>query len=207
MTMTTASPLAPPRSFKHLTAEEMAERQCSELCFNCDEPFMRGHKCKHLFHIMAVNDYNSNDNDTDIDNNLLMMIGTNHSLVQGRPPMHLTGVVSGMGVHILIYMGAMHNIIDINFTHLIGLQEQRINTAILVGSGNEVPYRATAFGVPLRIDADIFYIDAYLVDISNDVDIILGTPWLAGLGRLTWDFTTVRLQYICNGRPFTFTTA
>jgi hypothetical protein len=40
--------------------------------------------------------------------------------------------------------------------------------------------------VLLHINADIFYIDAYLLDIGNDVEIILGTPWLAGLGRLTW---------------------
>ena len=58
----------------------------------------------------------------------------------------------------------------------------------------------------LRIDADIFYIDAYLLDIGNDIDIILGTPWLAGLGCLTWDFSTMELQYIRNGYPITFTT-
>ena len=51
----------------------MAERRRSGLCFNCDKPFTRGHKYKHLFDITAVNDY---DNDTDVDNSLLMMIGT-----------------------------------------------------------------------------------------------------------------------------------
>ena len=76
---------------------------------------------------------------------------------------------------------------------------------ILVRSGNEVPCRAAAFNVPLRIDADVFDIDAYLLDIGNDVDIILSTPWLASLGRLTWDFTTM-LQYVRNGSLFTFTT-
>ena len=90
--------------------------------------------------------------------------------------------MSGTGVHILIDTGATHNIIDINVAHFIGLQVKCINTAILVGSGNEVPSRAVAFSVPLRIDANVFDIDAYLLDISNDVDIILGTPWLASLG-------------------------
>ena len=113
--------------------------------------------------------------------------------------MYLTGVVSETGVHVLVDTGAMHNIIDINVARLIGLQEQRINTAILVDSGNEVPCRAAAFGVPLHIDA-------YLLDIGNDVDVILGTPWLAGLGRLTWDFSTMELQYINNSHPITFTT-
>ena len=120
--------------------------------------------------------------------------------------MYLVGVMSGTGVHILIDTGATHNIIDINVAHFIGLQVKCINTAILVGSGNEVPCRAAAFSLPLRINADVFDIDTYLQDIGNDVDIILGTPWLASLGRLTWDFTTMQLQYVRNGRLFTFTT-
>jgi hypothetical protein len=56
----------------------MVERQHSRLC---DEPFTRGHKCKHLFDIMVVNDYDNNDNDADIENSLLMMIGTDQSPV------------------------------------------------------------------------------------------------------------------------------
>ena len=90
--------------------------------------------------------------------------------------MYLAGVVSSNGVHILVDTGATHNIIDINVARLISLKEHRINTAILDGSGNEVPCRAATFNVPLRIDADVFDIDAYLLDIGNDVDIILGTP-------------------------------
>jgi hypothetical protein len=50
-----------------------------------------------------------------------------------------------------------------------------------------------SFSVPLCIDTDVFYIDAFLLDIENDIDIVLGTPWLAGLGHLTWDFTTMEL--------------
>jgi hypothetical protein len=50
---------APPRPFKRLTAEEMAEHHRSGLCFNCDEHFTRSHKCKHIFDITVVNDCNS----------------------------------------------------------------------------------------------------------------------------------------------------
>jgi predicted aspartyl protease len=120
--------------------------------------------------------------------------------------MCLAGVVSGTGVHILVDMGATHNIIDINVACLIGLLEQHIDTTILIGSGKEVSCRAAAFNMPLRIDTDIFYIDAFVLDIGNNVDIILGTPWLAGLRRLTWDFSTMELQYYRNGQPITFTT-
>jgi hypothetical protein len=80
-TTTSSTPPAPPRSFKRLTAEEMAKHRRSGLCFNCDGPFTRGHKYTHLFDITVVNDYDNNDDDTDVDNNLLMTIGTGQSLV------------------------------------------------------------------------------------------------------------------------------
>jgi len=192
MTMMPSTTLTPPLCpFKRLTAEEMAERRHAGLCFNCDEPFTRGHKCIHLFNITAINDYNTDS----IDNGLMMMIGTNQSAVRSCPPMYLIGVVSGMGIHILVDTGATHNIIDINVTCLIGLREQRIDTTILVGSDNEVPCRVASFSVPLCIDSEVFYIDAFLLDIGNNIDIALGTPWLVSLGRMvgtspTWSSNT-----------------
>jgi hypothetical protein len=97
--------------------------------------------------------------------------------------MYLIGVVSGTGINILVDMGATHNIIDINFARLISLLEQCIDTTIFVGSGNKFSCQAaSSFSIPLCIDAEVFYIDAFLLDIGNDIDINLGMPRLAGLG-------------------------
>jgi hypothetical protein len=52
-----------------------------------------------------------------------MMIGTKQSSVCDCPPRYLTGVVSGTNIHILVDIGTMHNIIDINVARLIGLLE------------------------------------------------------------------------------------
>lgn len=53
---TTASSSALPRPFKRLTPAEMADRRKLGLCYNCDEPYIRGHKCPHLFYL-EVSDY------------------------------------------------------------------------------------------------------------------------------------------------------
>lgn len=39
--------------------------------------------------------------------------------------------------------------------------------------------------IPLHNDAKTFQIDAYLLDICNNSDIILRAPWLANIGRIT----------------------
>ncbi|KAH0693198.1 hypothetical protein KY290_021370 [Solanum tuberosum] len=50
------SPQQHVRFVKKLTRSEMEERRLKGLCFNCDEPFTRGHQCKKLFWIDFIND-------------------------------------------------------------------------------------------------------------------------------------------------------
>lgn len=98
--------------------------------------------------------------------------------------MFLAGAIMGHGVRILIDTGAMHNIIDTNFAHLVGIMELRINMTILVGSGNEIADQGACFNMPLCINTETFQIDTFLVNLSIDVDIILATPWMANLGTI-----------------------
>jgi hypothetical protein len=52
----------PIRQFRRLTPAEQVERRCQGLCYNCDEPFVRGHQCKRLFYLES-GDY-ADDDDT-----------------------------------------------------------------------------------------------------------------------------------------------
>jgi len=45
------SAAVPPRPFKRLTPAEMSERRRQGLCYNCDEQYVRGHKCPRLFYL------------------------------------------------------------------------------------------------------------------------------------------------------------
>jgi hypothetical protein len=77
-------------------------------------------------------------------------------------------------------------------------------TGVVSGTGVHILVNTGSTHNIINIDADILYINAYLLDIGNNI--IIGTPWLAGLRCLTWDFTTMQLQYIRNRCPFTVTT-
>lgn len=81
------------------------------LCFNCDEKFTRGYKCKHLFNITLVNISNGHE----VDPSLMMMISAQNSSVCGWCTMFLVGSILGHGMLILVDTGAIHNILDINF--------------------------------------------------------------------------------------------
>lgn len=45
------TPAPPPRPFKRLSPADTAERRRQGLCYNCDEPYVRGHKCQRLFYL------------------------------------------------------------------------------------------------------------------------------------------------------------
>lgn len=43
------APSPPARQLRRLSPAEMAERRRQGLCYNCDEPYVRGHKWQRLF--------------------------------------------------------------------------------------------------------------------------------------------------------------
>ena len=68
----------------------------------------------------------------------MMLMDTQNSGVHGWRTMFFTGAVLEHGVRILVNTGAIHNIIDNNFTRLVGLMEHHIITMILIGSSNKI---------------------------------------------------------------------
>lgn len=56
-TTVSSTAIAPPgRPIRQLNPFEMAERCKKGLCFNCDEQFIRGHRCQRLFYIDVSDD-------------------------------------------------------------------------------------------------------------------------------------------------------
>lgn len=56
----TMSTMVPPWPFHRLTPERRREG----LCYNCDEPYIRGHKCDHLFYL-EVSDFDVDEQTTE----------------------------------------------------------------------------------------------------------------------------------------------
>jgi hypothetical protein len=56
----TSSTVQPPRPFRRLTPAEMTERRRMGLCYNCDDQYVKGHKCPQLFYL-EVSDYDEVD--------------------------------------------------------------------------------------------------------------------------------------------------
>jgi hypothetical protein len=46
------APATTPSRFRRLSSAEQQERRRKGLCFNCDEPYVRGHVCQRLFYLI-----------------------------------------------------------------------------------------------------------------------------------------------------------
>ncbi|KAI6673757.1 hypothetical protein NL676_001663 [Syzygium grande] len=57
----TAQPPLPRLPVKHLSAEEMQVRRDKGLCFNCDEKFVRGHRCKERPTLLYLEGFDDSD--------------------------------------------------------------------------------------------------------------------------------------------------
>lgn len=122
------------------------------LCFNCDEQFSRGHKCKQLFKITIVNDID------DDEASLMMITAGQERLLQCCRTMRLVAAILGEDAHMLIDTGdtvAMHNVIDLTFA-----RERRIDISNTIGDGSSVRTCGLCRDLSIRLDREVFILDA-----------------------------------------------
>jgi hypothetical protein len=119
--------------------------------------------------------------------------------------MLLVRAILSKGIRILADIGATHNVINSNVTCMISLVECHITTTVLVGSDTKLACRGASFTIPLRIHTKTFQIDAFLLSIGDDIDVILGAPCLADVENTPWNFTSLEMQFHWSNCMVTFT--
>lgn len=124
---------APPRPFKRLTPAEMADRCKLGLCYNCDEPYVRGHKCPHLFYL-EVTDYVVKEPEDDeppaatdteaaaFDPEQPMISLHAIAEIRTEDTMQLYVTIGNEQFVALLDSGSTHNFVSGNITRCVGLQ-------------------------------------------------------------------------------------
>jgi hypothetical protein len=79
--------------------------------------------------------------------------------------------------------------------------ERHIDITIHIGRNNETACRGACFNMPLHINIETFQIDPFLVDLSGNIDIILGMPWMADLDSILWNFSRQHHQFTTAVKP------
>jgi len=190
----------------------MALRRKQGLCYNCDEPYVRGHKCARLFFLEA-SDYIVEDPD---DGDAAQEVqATEPPPFDAKAPMIFLSAITGirteetmqLRVHIgqhefttLLDSGSMHNFISAGAAQRVGLIfSHSAGAHVVVVNGDRVACRGLAHDVGVQIRAEDFKVDCYSIPLDC-YDMVLGIAWLRTLGPILWDFDALWMAFTRHGR-------
>ena len=199
-----AAPFAAPgkKPFKCLTPAEMDDRRAEGLCYNCDEKFQRGHRCKNLFSACVVwDDMTSEAEETDSDNpeiSLCALTGINNGTT-----MQLPVYVLGERLIALLNSGSTHNFFSEEAASRCGVAiTRRDDIRVMVANGDTGQFwHLPWIGCHHRLRA---FHGGLLHNSLGGFDVVLGVQWLGMLGPLLWDFKKLLLSFWRHGRRITW---
>jgi hypothetical protein len=151
----------------------MAEQRKLGLCYNCDEQFVRGHKCTCLFYL-EVPDYiveEPDEPDDDpptkqpsFDPEKPMISMSAVTSIRACDTMQLRVTIGAHDFTALLDSGSTHNFINPDVASRVGLQFTDNNGAhVIVANGDRVTCQGLARGVPLLIGNEHFTVDYFSI--------------------------------------------
>jgi hypothetical protein len=218
--VTPTTPSAPLKIQK-LTRVEMAERQLKGLCYNCDDKYFSGHKCKEQNIFMAISKYISEEDVetpfmsespkiTDITSpsyppevepiislNVLTSFSTPQTL-------KLIDYIKHRKVIVLVDSGSTHN-----FIHHCIAQETHCyihainNFQIMITNGGSMKCGGCYENVHLQIGD--YHLKSHMFSIDmGGYDIVLGADWVRTLGPILMDFKVLTMKFDQEGQKYKF---
>ncbi|KAJ3684733.1 hypothetical protein LUZ61_013897 [Rhynchospora tenuis] len=192
------------RSFRRLTSAEMAERRQKGLCFNCDEQYARGHKCKRLFWLEVMDDDDQEDsllqhtNETpNISLHALTGIGTSQT-------MKLQVCVNNSTFIALVDSGSTHNFLSSAAACKLKAElVHRPGVRVRVANGDHLPTAGFCAALNIQIDQENFCLPCYSIAL-DEFDMVLGVHWLRSLGPILWDFSQLTMTIQRDGHKISW---
>jgi hypothetical protein len=192
-------PRQPPS--RRLSPAEMQERRIKGLCFNCDEEFVPGHRCKKLFVIERIytieEEWEATDpveiEDKQEDEPVISL----YALTKTPSPqtMRVQGALGKLSVTVLMDSRSTHNFINTEVAKRLGLKPTHSGRMqVTMASGEKLPCTGMCAGMLLWLQEELFVIDFFLLPMDV-CEVVLGTQWLRTLGPIWWDFERLQMNF------------
>ncbi|KAL6495833.1 hypothetical protein OROGR_030396 [Orobanche gracilis] len=194
--------------FKRLTGAGMREKREKGLCFRCDEPYHREHKCKNKqFRMIILEEDDVLDSDTEsqeVENfsSLQLSLCSTAGLTSTKS-WKMQGQVQNKAVLVLIDCGASHSFISQDMVQKLELVVENTPSYIVeVGDGHKVKCKGKCSKLSLQLQGMEIEQDFYLFTLQG-VDLVLGLDWLSGLGEVKANFGKLELTLSRDGKRIT----
>jgi hypothetical protein len=201
-----------PLKIQKLIRVEMAEHQLKGLCYNCDDKYFPGHKCKEQNIFMAISEDISEE---DVETPLVSESPGTPDITPPSDPLEvepfislnaltgfstpqtlkLIGYIKQGKVIILVDSGSTHN-----FIHRRIAQETHCymhafnNFQIMIVNGGSMKCGGCCENVHLQIGD--YHLKSHMLSIDmGGCDIVLGVDWLRTLGPILMDFKELTMKF------------
>jgi hypothetical protein len=194
-----------PLKIQKLTRAEMVERQLKGLCYNCDDKYFPGHKCKEQNLFMALSE------DTQEDDDDTSPIPESPETSEINPPsdppaeepiislnaltgfsvpqtLKLISYIKHRKVIILVDSGSTHNFIHRRIAQETHCYIHAVNNfQIMIANGGSMKCGGRCENVRLQIGDYNLKSHMFSIDMGG-CNIVLGVEWLRTLGPILMDF-------------------
>lgn len=193
----------PPTSLpiKTLTPAKLQSRREKGLCYNCDERYFPGHKCKSQFFLLLEHDDDDipappTEPHTATDPEVLPQISLHAMLGHTSPKtLRLSGTIRNHNITILIDSSSTHNFIQERIVHFLNLPISNSNQfQVIIGNGDTLSCHTQCLNGPVLLSNKLFTIDFFILPISG-VDLVLGVQWLKTLSPIITDYSTIQVEF------------
>ncbi|MCZ2221939.1 retropepsin-like aspartic protease family protein, partial [Corynebacterium pilbarense] len=210
-----------PLKIQKLTRAEMVERQLKGLCYNCDEKYFPGHKCKEQNFFMAISkDISEEDVETPLVSKspettditppsdppkVKPVISLNDLTGFSAPQiLKLIGYIKHRKVIILVDSGSTHNFIHRRISQETHCYIHAFNNfQIMISNGGSMKCGGRCENVCLQIGDYHLKSHMFAIDMGG-CDIVLGADWLRTLGPILMDFKELTIQFDQEGQKYKF---
>jgi hypothetical protein len=172
------------------------------LCFNCNEKYSRGHNrfCRRLFFVEGV----EIDDRANADAAATADTGATEEPVFSLHAVVDMAIGKTMQVRVLVGTTPLIALLDTGSTHSFIAEEAARRTGLpiqprprliaTVANGERVSCPGVLRHAPLTIDGSNFVVDLFVMPLAG-YDVVLGTQWMATLGKLVWDLVASTVSF------------
>jgi len=197
---------------KKLSREEVQERIKKGLCFKCGDKWGIGHKCGSGQVYMLVDERSveeedeylvetcseesdqeeakvkTNNQEAELSLNTLM--GT-----QKHTSLKVMAWIGAFEVPLLVDSGSTHNFVNTNIVAKVGLKPISIEPFdVRMASGDKMKCEGLVKEVNMNVQGVRVVADLHVLPLVG-LDVVLGTPWLKGLGRIVLDYNKRTMEF------------